>query len=212
MTAFARRRSHDSVRTLYREGLDPRSKGVFTIAILCDTTFSRLAIYFLPSITLPFPENQLAYFSPKPTVTRRERNNKPAVVYFPAGTCLISSLIIDYYQTQLIGNSNNLPIFKATPFFPGYGLIDGDQYQVGSVLGFGGTNIFWRQIRNFVIDMTAITASSSATGIHWPNAQATSLQNIVFRMFSVARTQHQGIFIESGSEGFMTDLMFYGGF
>lgn len=29
----------------------------------------------------------------------------PAIVYFPAGTYLISSSIIDYYYTQLIGIS-----------------------------------------------------------------------------------------------------------
>ena len=91
------------------------------------------------------------------------------------------------------------------------------------------TNVFWRQIRNFVIDMTAIPAGSGATGIHWPTAQATSLQNIVFQMSSAQGTQHQGLFIEggkrespkyirhhllrlwAGSGGFMTDLVFNGG-
>jgi glucan 1,3-beta-glucosidase len=73
------------------------------------------------------------------------------------------------------------------------------------------TNVFWRQIRNLVIDLTAIPSSSSATGIHWPTAQATSLQNIVFKMSSASGTQHQGVFIEGGSGGFMNDLTFYGG-
>ncbi len=60
------------------------------------------------------------------------------------------------------------------------------------------TNIFWRQIRNFVIDLNTILSTSQATGIHWPTAQATSLQNIVFKMSSNAGTQHQGLFIEGG--------------
>jgi glucan 1,3-beta-glucosidase len=60
------------------------------------------------------------------------------------------------------------------------------------------TNIFYRQVRNFILDMTAIPSASQATGIHWPTAQATSLQNIIFQMSSAAGTQHQGIFIESG--------------
>lgn len=60
------------------------------------------------------------------------------------------------------------------------------------------TNVFWRQVRNFVLDMTAIPASSAATGIHWPTAQATSLQNIVFQMSNAKGTQHQGIFMEGG--------------
>ena len=71
--------------------------------------------------------------------------------------------------------------------------------------------MFWRQVRNFIIDMTAIPASSAATGIHWPTAQATSLQNIVFQMSAASGTQHQGVFIESGSGGFLNDLIFNGG-
>lgn len=93
-------------------------------------------------------------------------------------------------------------------------MIDGDQYEPGNaagVLGFGATNVFWRQIRNFVIDLTSIPSTSQATGIHWPTAQATSLQNIVFQMSSNKGTQHQGVFIEGGSGGFMNDLVFYGG-
>lgn len=135
----------------------------------------------------------------------------PAVVYFPAGTYLVSAPIIDYYYTQIIGNPNCMPIIKASSGFSGAWVIDGDQYQAGGVLGFGSTNIFWRQIRNFVIDMTSVPASSALVGIHWPTAQATSLQNIVFKMSEAVGTQHEGVFIESGSGGFMTDLTFYGG-
>jgi glucan 1,3-beta-glucosidase len=134
-----------------------------------------------------------------------------ALVYFPAGTYLISSSIIDYYLTQLIGNANCPPTLKATANFTGFGLIDGDQYQAGGALAYGGTNVFYRQIRNFVLDMTSIPASSAATGIHWPTAQATSIQNVVFLMNQQPGTQHQGIFTESGSAGFMNDLVFYGG-
>lgn len=121
----------------------------------------------------------------------------PATVYFPAGTYLISSSIIDYYITQIIGNPNDLPVLKATPTFTGFGLIDGDTYGANG-LNFGATNVFYRQIRNFVLDMTGIPSNSSATGIHWPTAQATSLQNIVFKMSDAIGTQHQGLFIEGG--------------
>lgn len=122
----------------------------------------------------------------------------PAVVYFPSGTYVISSSIIDYYITQLIGNPNDLPVLKATPGFTGFGLIDGDQYQSNGQLGWGSTNVFFRQIRNFVFDMTAISAHTAATGIHWPTAQATSIQNIQIRMNSGSGALQQGIFIESG--------------
>lgn len=135
----------------------------------------------------------------------------PAVVYFPAGTYIVSAPIIDYYYTQIIGNPNCVPTIKASSGFSGAWVIDGDQYQAGGVLGFGSTNIFWRQIRNFIIDMTSVPASTALVGIHWPTAQATSLQNIVFKMSEASGTQHEGVFIESGSGGFMTDLVFYGG-
>ncbi|KAI0407244.1 glycoside hydrolase family 55 protein [Xylaria palmicola] len=134
-----------------------------------------------------------------------------AIVYFPAGTYLVSSSIVSYYATHLVGNPNSKPILKATANFNGFGVIDGAQYQSGGALPYGATNIFWRQIKNFVIDVTAIPATNAATGIHWPTSQATSLQNIDFKMSSNAGTQHQGLFIEDGSGGFMSDLVFRGG-
>ena len=126
----------------------------------------------------------------------------PAVVYFPAGTYVINSSLIDYYYTQMIGNPNSLPVLKPTANFAGFGVIDGSQYQAGGVLGFGATNTFYRQVRNFIIDMTNIPASSSALGIHWPTAQATSLQNIEFIMSDAPGTQHTGVFMEAGMDNF----------
>ena len=126
----------------------------------------------------------------------------PAIVYFPAGIYLVSSAIIDFYETQLIGNPNCLPVIRASPDFslpPGsLGVIAGNLYINGPALGFGATNTFYRQIRNLVIDMTSMPASSLIRGIHWPTAQATSLQNIVFKMSDAPGTQHRGIFIEEG--------------
>jgi len=122
----------------------------------------------------------------------------PAVVYFPAGTYLISSSIIDQYYTQLIGNPNDVPVLKATANFSGDGLVDADKYYTSN-LNWGSTNVFYRQVRNFVFDMTGIPATSAATGIHWPTAQATSLQNVVFEMSSAPGTQHTGLFCESGA-------------
>ncbi|KAI9738277.1 MAG: hypothetical protein M1834_008775 [Cirrosporium novae-zelandiae] len=143
--------------------------------------------------------------------SRESSTTTPAIVYFPAGTYLISSSIIDYYMTQLIGNPNSPAVIKATSGFSGLGLIDGDQYQSDGDQGWSSTNVFLRQIRNLVIDMTSIPGSSSATGIHWPTAQATSIQNVVIYMSEVSGTQHQGLFIENGSAGFLTDVVIIGG-
>ncbi|KAI0129129.1 pectate lyase superfamily protein-domain-containing protein [Xylariales sp. AK1849] len=134
----------------------------------------------------------------------------PALVYFPSGTYVVSGAIIDYYYTQIIGNPNCMPIIKAASSFSDAWIIDGDKYGSNG-LGFGATNVFWRQIRNFIIDMTDIPATSEVYGIHWPTAQATSLQNIVFQMSSASGTKHEGLFIEEGSGGFVNDLVFYGG-
>jgi glucan 1,3-beta-glucosidase len=128
----------------------------------------------------------------------------PAIVYFPAGTYLISTSILDYYFTQLIGNPNSPATIKATSGFTGLGLIDGDQYQNSGNQGWGSTNVFYRQIRNLVLDLTAIPGSTAATGIHWPTAQATSIQNVVIHMSPTSGTQHQGIFIENGKTTFLS--------
>ncbi len=161
----------------------------------------------------------------------------PAVVYVPAGTYKISTPIIDYCYTQIIGNPNDLPVIKAASNFTAFALIDGNQYQPGNVadpagaLGFNATNVFYRQIRDFILDTTGVSPNVSVNGIHWPTAQATSLQNLVFRMSQAKGTQHQGILIEAGefptqgnvstvhaayehdvgSGGFMSDLVFQGG-
>ena len=91
------------------------------------------------------------------------------MVYFPSGTYLISSSILDQYYTQLIGNPNDPPTLKATAGFSGFGLIDADKYYTAN-LNWVSTNVFGRQIRNFVFDLTDIPATSQATGIHWPTA------------------------------------------
>lgn len=135
---------------------------------------------------------------------------KPAVVYFPAGTYLISGSIQPAYYTQLIGDASNPPTLKATANFAGFGLIDGDPYFTSS-LNWAAVNVFFRQVRNFVIDTTNIAPATAATGIHWPTAQATSLQNIQFVMPTSSDVVHVGLFIEEGSAGFLTDLTFNGG-
>ncbi|TVY25611.1 Glucan 1,3-beta-glucosidase [Lachnellula hyalina] len=137
----------------------------------------------------------------------------PAVIYFPAGTYVISSPINPAYFTQLIGNPNDVPIIKASASFPdsqGLALIDADPYYT-QYPNWVTTTLFYRQIRNFVIDTTNIPATTFINGIHWPTAQATSIQNVVFEMSAASGTLHVGLFCESGSAGFLSDLTFNGG-
>ncbi|KAI9065088.1 glycoside hydrolase family 55 protein [Trametes sanguinea] len=137
----------------------------------------------------------------------------PAVVYFPQGTYKVSSPIIAYYYTQLIGDARNPPTLLADASFSGMAVIDADPYipNGGGAQWYVNQNNFFRSVRNFVIDLRQMPASASATGIHWQVSQATSLMNIVFEMSTAAGNAHQGIWMENGSGGFMGDLVFNGG-
>ena len=135
----------------------------------------------------------------------------PAIVYFPPGTYVVSKPIVDYYYTQIIGNPNCLPVIKPSADFNGSYVLDGNPYQPGGNTAWGSTNVFWRQTRNLIFDFSSVPADTALAGVHWPTGQATSLQNLQFKLSSAAGTQHVGIFIESGSGGFMGDLSFTGG-
>lgn len=136
----------------------------------------------------------------------------PALVYFPPGTYVVSKPIIQYYYTQLVGDAVTLPTLKAAANFQGIAVIDSDPYAAGGVNWYTNQNNFFRQIRNFKIDITA-QGKSTGTGIHWQVAQATSLQNIEFNMIKdkSSDNKQQGIFTENGSGGWMSDLTFNGG-
>ncbi|KAK3311641.1 glycoside hydrolase family 55 protein [Chaetomium strumarium] len=135
----------------------------------------------------------------------------PAIVYFPAGTYIITTPIVGFYYTQIIGDPTDMPIIKAAPTFPteAIALLDADPYLDDGQLNFKATNVFFRQIRNMVFDTTDVRGK--ATAIHWPSSQATMIQNCVFFLSSGVDDTHVGIFMEEGSGGMMTDLVFHGG-
>lgn len=139
----------------------------------------------------------------------------PAIIYFPPGTYRVTSPIVMYYFSDLVGDPLNPPTLLADHGFSGIAVLDSDVY-IPNGYGaewYGNTNNFYRKVRNFVIDLSQMDFSSSSAGIHWQVAQATSLQNIVFKMKSGggASNKQQGIFMENGSGGFMSDLRFEGG-
>lgn len=138
--------------------------------------------------------------------------NTPALVYFPPGQYVVSKPIIQLYYTQLVGDAVNPPTLKASAGFEGMAVIDADPYESNGANWWVNQNNFFRQIRNFVIDLTAMPPNIGA-GIHWQVAQATSLQNIVFNMRTDGGEQNKqlGIFMDNGSGGFMSDLTFNGG-
>ncbi|MCJ1288975.1 hypothetical protein MMC34_000506 [Xylographa carneopallida] len=135
----------------------------------------------------------------------------PAIIYFPPGTYVVSAPLVQYYYTQFIGDAITIPTLKASAGFKGIAVIDSDVYESSGANWYTNQNNFYRQVRNFVIDITAMPSTAGAC-IHWQVAQATSLQNIKFNMVQGgAGNKQQGIFMDNGSGGFMTDLTFNGG-
>ncbi len=64
----------------------------------------------------------------------------PALVYFPPGTYLISTPLIQLYYTQFVGDAVTPPTIKATAGFTGIALIDSDPYLSG------GANMYTNQV------------------------------------------------------------------
>lgn len=141
----------------------------------------------------------------------------PATLYFPPGKYLVSKALNMYYYTQMVGDATDPPTLLASSDFTGMAVLDADPYDYaeananGAPQWFVNQNNFFRQIRNFVIDIRQWGGGAKGAGIHWQVAQATSLQNIVFEMSTDAGTAQQGIFMDNGSGGWMSDLTFNGG-
>lgn len=89
--------------------------------------------------------------------------------------------------------ATNPPTIKVSPGFAGLGVISSDVYIDGGdgASWYINQSNFYRQIRNFIIDMTSAPLGDYVAGIHWQVAQATSLQNIKFRMSTVAGNNQQ---------------------
>ncbi|WPH01842.1 Hypothetical protein R9X50_00469600 [Acrodontium crateriforme] len=139
------------------------------------------------------------------------------VVYFPPGTYLVSSPIVQYYHQQFIGDPVSPPTLKSSTYFTGIAVVDSDVYIPG---GSGqewyiNQNNFYRSIQNINFDLSGQATRNfqngqiyTPTGIHWQPAQGTSITNCAFTMSGSTAV---GILMENGSGGFMSDLEFTGG-
>ncbi|KAK3725363.1 hypothetical protein LTR37_000333 [Vermiconidia calcicola] len=136
-----------------------------------------------------------------------------AIIYFPPGNYMVSKPIEMFYYTQMVGDATQPPTLLASSNFEGMAVIDADPYLYATGENwFTNQNNFFRQVRNFVIDIRQWGGGLAGAGIHWQIAQATSLQNIVFELSDDPATKQQGIFMDNGSGGFMADLTFNNGF
>lgn len=73
-------------------------------------------------------------------MTCESSTTQPALIYFPAGTYLVSSPIVAWYYSQLIGDPFNRPTIKGAAGFSGMALIDSDPYVEG------GANWYTNQV------------------------------------------------------------------
>ncbi|KAF9249955.1 hypothetical protein DTO006G1_5914 [Penicillium roqueforti] len=106
----------------------------------------------------------------------------PATVWFPAGTYLVSSPIIQYYNTEFLGDPLEVPTILAASSFVGLGVITSDVYVSDNEEWYINQNNFLRSVRNFKIDIRPTDPSAYICAIHWQVAQGTSLENIEFYM------------------------------
>lgn len=135
----------------------------------------------------------------------------PAVVYFPAGTYKISTPIINYWYTAMIGDGRNPPTLLAASNFSGIALIDADPYLGGDAQYYVNQNNFYRSLRNFVVDLRPLPVNSGVNGLHWQVSQATSISNLRIELSRDPATQQVGMFMENGSGGYMGDIIVNGG-
>jgi len=133
------------------------------------------------------------------------RTSTMGVIYFPAGTYLISSGLKATSYSVFFGDPSNRPVIKASASFSGSVLLQGS---VGTSSGLGD---FFRTVKNLVFDTTAVSPSKSLSIIVWSLSQGSQIQNVLFNM-PVGSTGHIGIqSIGTNSPTFLNDLQFNGG-
>lgn len=142
----------------------------------------------------------------------------PAVVYFPPGTYLISSPIISYYNTSLVGDAVHLPTLCASFNFSGLAVIDENPYGPHGVNWYTPQNNFFRSVAHFIIDCTRVNPAAACNGIHHQVSQSTGLRNVHFHLRrygesdAIANVPGQiGVWMENASGGYLNGCSVRGG-
>jgi glucan 1,3-beta-glucosidase len=130
---------------------------------------------------------------------------QPAVVYFPAGTYLLTRPLQLYVGTMVVGNPMHVPTLKATSTFNSNAMIRGKDPSHGS------TDNFQIAIKNMIIDSQNVDRGTAITLLDWSISQACQLTNVVFHM-PYESTGHTGVAMpEYGSPLMINDCAFIGG-
>ncbi|KAH7071790.1 LysM domain-containing protein [Paraphoma chrysanthemicola] len=135
-----------------------------------------------------------------------------AVVYLPPGVYRISSTLILYFDTQLVGAPGYGSTLKASTSFIGDAIITCDVYLAdGTSEWYLNTGNFYRNLRNLEIDLRSATRPKNLMGIHWQVAQAASVESVIIYMGPKSSSSQVGIFAENGSGGWITNILTDGG-
>lgn len=134
---------------------------------------------------------------------------KPALIYVPPGTYMLSNTVQLLLNTQIIGNGINPPTLKA-PANATNGTILVNGYDDGQP----ALNNFFIGIRNVQLDTTLAPVNNTIFALNWAVSQATNLINVDFNLRP--QSNHIGLEMDGGSQGggsgtFMGDLSFQGG-
>ncbi|KAF2828571.1 exo-beta-1,3-glucanase [Ophiobolus disseminans] len=136
---------------------------------------------------------------------RLGHTTQPAVVYIPSGTYLISATLQLYVSTIVIGDPNNLPVFKAASSFSSNVMLNGQDPNHPSL------GMFYAGIRNVVFDTTSVAPGRNFSALDWTVSQATQVNNLAFKM--PVGSAHTGITCQNTfySNLILNDLVFEGG-
>ena len=134
---------------------------------------------------------------------KNEVSTRPAEIFVPGGTYILTRQLDMRLNTILVGDPNNMPVFKASSDFSAQTLINGDDF---ATHGSSGTTDFFMAIKNIAIDTTSLDKDKTVIALNWGVAQACHLTNIKIQMPTNSKG-HTGIAIDQGSTTILSDIV-----
>ena len=132
-----------------------------------------------------------------------EVSTRPAEVFVPGGTYKLTKQLDLRLNTILVGDPNNMPLFKASSNFNGDTVVNGYDYATHDS---GGTTAFLIAMKNIIIDTTSIAPDTTVLALQWGIAQACQLTNVKINMPTNSKG-HTGIALSQGSTTAVTDVV-----
>ena len=132
-----------------------------------------------------------------------EVSTRPAQVFVPGGTYKLTTQLDLRLNTILVGDPNNMPVFKASSNFNGGTVVNGYDYATHDS---GGTTAFLTAVKNVVIDTTGIAPDTTVVALQWGVAQACQLTNVRIHMPTNSKG-HTGIALDQGSTTIISDVV-----